>query len=231
MGFDSEQWISRLLERLDEAFGDRVLFVGHIGSYARGEATEDSDVDINIVLDSLTFDDLESYRKIVRCMPHREKACGFICGADEMRAWPAHERFQFTQGCITLRGSLDGLVPAATDDDIRDSVRNIASSIYHQCCHSYIFEAEVDEAAESLKGAYKTAFFVMQELVHLRDREYVATKVELLDRLDSLDREVLKACMRWNELKEDRRDRPEHYFTMLREWSSRALRSVREDRS
>ncbi|MBI0582166.1 MAG: nucleotidyltransferase domain-containing protein [Methanomassiliicoccales archaeon] len=227
MGFDSEQWISELLARLDEAFGDRILYVGHTGSYARGEATEESDIDVNIVLDALTMEDLERYRQIVRSMPHREKACGFVCGADEMRAWPAHELFQFTQGCIVLRGSLDHLVSAPTDRDIEDNVRNLTSSIYHQCCHAYLFEDGLDDAAEGLKDAYRATFFVMQELVFLRDREYVPTKRELLDRLQGEDRAVLEVCTRWNELKEDRRDRPEHYFSLLREWSSRALKSVR----
>jgi hypothetical protein len=226
VGFDSERWIGELVSRLDAEFGDRMLFIGHTGSYARGEATEESDIDINVVLDALTMEDLERYRQVVRTMPHREKACGFVCGADEMRAWPPHELFQFTQGCIVLRGSLRNMIDEPRDGDIADSIRNIASSIYHQCCHGYLFEGEIDDAAESLKGAYKVAFFVMQELVFLRGREYVATKKALLGRLEPEDREVLDACMRWNELGDDRRDRPEHYFSLLREWSSRALKAV-----
>jgi hypothetical protein len=227
MVIDSNRWTGELLARLDEAFGDRMLFVGHTGSYARGEATENSDIDVNIVLDTLTSEDLERYRNIVRSMPHRDKACGFICGAGEMRAWPTHELFQFTQGCVVLRGSLDDLITGPTDRDIEDSVRNLASMIYHQCCHAYLFEDELGEAAEGLKDAYKAAFFVLQEMVFLRHREYVATKRDLLERLDGVDREVLEACMRWTELREDRRDRPERYFMMLREWSSAVLRGTK----
>jgi len=224
VGFDSERWINELIARLDGEFGDRILFIGHTGSYARGEATEHSDIDVNIVLDALTFGDLERYRRIVRSMPHRDKACGFICGASEMKAWPAHELFQFTQGCVVLRGSLDDLITGPTDRDIEDSVMNLTSMIYQQCCHAYLFEDEFDQAAEGLKDAYKAAFFVLQEMHFLRHREYVATKRELLDRLDGLDREILATCMCWSELSEDRMDRPEHYFSMLREWSSATLR-------
>lgn len=85
---------------------------------------------------------------------------------------------------------------------------------------------ESDDVAEGLKGTYKAAFFVMQELVSLRDREYVATKKALLGRLEGEDKQVLETCMRWNELRDDRRDRPEHYFSLLREWSSKAMKAV-----
>lgn len=228
MGFDSEQWIGELVGRLNDAFGDRVLFIGHTGSYARGEATEESDVDVNIVLDRLTMDDLDAYRHIIRSMPHRDKACGFICGKEEMKAWPAHELFQFTQGCKVLRGSLDGLVATPDEEDIADSIRNLASSVYHLCCHGYLFREEIDDAAEELKDGYKVAFFALQELVFLQEREYVPTKKELLGHLDAEDRRVVEVCMHWAELEDDRRDRPEHYFSLLKGWSSRMLKNVRK---
>src|SRR5215472_1061315 len=44
-------------ERLRKVFGDRLREVRLFGSYARGDADEDSDVDVLIVIDGLT--DLE----------------------------------------------------------------------------------------------------------------------------------------------------------------------------
>jgi len=224
MDFDHDQWVRALLGKLKDTFGDRLLYVGHTGSYARGEATEGSDIDINIVLDRLTMDDLNEYRRMVRSMPDREKACGFICGREEMRAWPRHELFQFTQGCVVLHGSLDGLISAPTDDDIKDSIRNLASGIHHQCCHSYLFEESTADAADGLKFAYKAAFFILQEWVYLTDRRYVPTKREMIERLDGDDRKVLAICVGWDGLKDDRREHPERYFSLMKEWSSGMMR-------
>ena len=42
-----------------------LLFVGLQGSYARGEATEASDIDVVVVLDELYFADLLKYRDML----------------------------------------------------------------------------------------------------------------------------------------------------------------------
>ena len=39
-------WTNAFLSALNDQFGDRVWFVGLQGSFARGEATENSDIDI-----------------------------------------------------------------------------------------------------------------------------------------------------------------------------------------
>ena len=38
------RWLDEFLRRLRERFGDRLVFVGHQGSWARGEATAGSDI-------------------------------------------------------------------------------------------------------------------------------------------------------------------------------------------
>jgi len=226
MEFDSNEWVAALFKRLNDEFGKRILFVGHTGSYARGEATEGSDIDVNIVLDVLTMDDLWKYRRIISGMPFSEKACGFICGRDEMAAWPVHELFQFTQGCKIVHGSLEGIVDGPTNDDIRDSVRNLASSIYHMGCHGFLFQRDIAKGVEDLRYAYKTAFFVMQEVVYLKEHRYIPTKRELVLHIEGKDREVLETCINWDSLAEDRMDRPEHYYRSLIEWSARILRDA-----
>jgi uncharacterized protein len=49
--------LSEYAERLRGVFGERVVELRLFGSYARGEAHEDSDVDVLVVIDGLT--DLE----------------------------------------------------------------------------------------------------------------------------------------------------------------------------
>lgn len=226
MEFQLTEWLNDLTDRLKKAFGDRILYIGHSGSYARGEATENSDIDVNIVLDTLNMADLQKYRGIIKDMPFREKACGFICGKEEIKAWPKHELFQFIQGCKILYGSLDGIIQAPSEMDIKDHIRNTVSAIYHEVCHRYIFCKVILNEVEELKTAYKTAFFVLQEWLYLKQNLYIPTKKELLLHLDGENRDVLDISINWDHLKVDRETRPEYYFSLLKKWCSFLLQEV-----
>ena len=57
MEFNIEVWLQDFTKKLFDQFNSRIKFVGLQGSYKRGEATENSDVDIVIILDRLTFED------------------------------------------------------------------------------------------------------------------------------------------------------------------------------
>ena len=54
---------------LNKTFGDRVWFVGLQGSYARGESTADSDLDVVVILNDLTVDDLFVYHQMLDQLP------------------------------------------------------------------------------------------------------------------------------------------------------------------
>ena len=58
----TEKYLQDITDFMKEAFGPRLLYVGLQGSYLRGEATENSDIDIMVVLDGLHAQDLRTYR-------------------------------------------------------------------------------------------------------------------------------------------------------------------------
>ena len=62
---DIEDYTKRLTEELKMEFGKRLLYVGLQGSYLRGEATSESDIDIMLVLDEIHAKDLDVYRHIL----------------------------------------------------------------------------------------------------------------------------------------------------------------------
>lgn len=228
MSFNSDKWLELLVERIRKTFGNRVLYIGHTGSYARGEATENSDIDVNVVLDCLSINDLNVYRRIIQSMPYHKKACGFICGKNEMASWPPQELFQFTKGCKVYYGSLKGIIKEPTDYDIRDNIRNMVSAIYHETCHRFLYGAEPEVEAENLRMAYKASFYILQEWFYLKGHQYIPTKAELLPHLNNEGKLVLTTLIRWDSLKEDRRKHPQNYFEILKDWSSNMLQSVRE---
>jgi len=55
-----DHWMTDLTAKLKEAFSDRLLFVGLQGSYRRGEANENSDIDAVVILDVLSMDALKA---------------------------------------------------------------------------------------------------------------------------------------------------------------------------
>ena len=57
-----ETWMEELAGKLAGEFGPRLLFLGLQGSYGRGEANEDSDIDVVTVLDRVELASLASPR-------------------------------------------------------------------------------------------------------------------------------------------------------------------------
>ena len=56
--FDINVWLDIIIKKLQNEFEQRLLFVGLQGSYNRGEATQNSDIDLVVILENLTFEDV-----------------------------------------------------------------------------------------------------------------------------------------------------------------------------
>ena len=51
--FDLDKYLADLIMNCRSAFGERLLYIGLQGSWLRGEAHENSDIDIMVILDRL----------------------------------------------------------------------------------------------------------------------------------------------------------------------------------
>ena len=187
---DIKVWMGELAEKLTGRFGDRLLFLGLQGSYGRGEAGEDSDIDVVTVLDRVELADLDEYRAAVRGMPEGEKACGFLCGAAELKSWPKYDLCQLARDVRAYRGELGPLLPPLGREDLAQAAAIGASGIYHAAVHTYLY-APKDNWPGFLKEAHKGAFFALRALYELRTGESVRAKRDLLPRLSGDEREIL----------------------------------------
>jgi hypothetical protein len=169
-------WINTFLSALNNHFGDRVWFVGLQGSYARGEATENSDIDMVVILDELSSSDVATYNMMLDTLPHRELICGFLSGKKEILNWESSDLFQFYYDTKPIKGSLDELLPLIDDIAVTRAIKVSACSIYHGCIHNMLYE----KSNEILKGLYKSASFVIQAIAFMQTGKYITHQKDLL---------------------------------------------------
>lgn len=126
-------------EKLTAVFPGRLLFLGLQGSYRRDEQTPDSDLDIVVILDRVEFADLTCYREMLKELPEHPQPCGFFCGLEEFRAWPAYDRFSLTYDTEPYFGSLEQLAELPTLEDARESIKIGAANLLHEITHRSIY--------------------------------------------------------------------------------------------
>lgn len=191
---DAFAWAEEATGKLKTGFGERLRFVGIQGSRARGEAREDSDIDLVVLLDHVDADDLVRYRAIVQSMPRSELACGFVGSERVLAAWPRHELFQFYHDTHAIFGALPDVSPF-TEADALEAARIGASGIYHATCYACVFDG--DTADGILESLFKGAFFTLQALQFARTGAYPRTKAELATQLEGDEARILEVGRDW----------------------------------
>lgn len=186
--FHIEFWMKELTDRLVGIFGNRLEFVGLQGSYSRQEETAGSDIDVVVILDDLSVNDIKTYDMIVSNMPQRHKVCGFVSGKEELLKWEKSELFQFYNDTIPYYGSIDYLLKLISDEDIKRSILIGACNAYHACVHNMINEKD----GEVLVSICKTAMFVIQAKYYLETGKYIRRKAELFRAAKPEDAEIIQ---------------------------------------
>lgn len=217
--FNAEKYIQALLSVMKDDFGERLMYVGLQGSYLRGEATEDSDIDIMAVIRDFSPSDMRKYREAISSLETPEKSCGFICGLDEMKNWNPLEICHLLNTTKDYYGCLSSLVPAHSDYDVRAFVKMSTGNLYHEICHRYIHRP-VERNAEALPFTYKAVFFILQNLHYLETGAFIGTKKALLDALNGKDKEVLETALAYGKGEDADFDKA---FELLFAWCKEAL--------
>ncbi|MGN0970378.1 MAG: nucleotidyltransferase family protein [Aristaeellaceae bacterium] len=188
--FNPDDYLARLTGLLTEAFGARLIYVGLQGSYLRGEAGPDSDIDVMVVLDGLTPADLDAYRRIIHTLEAPEKSCGFLCGRDDLARWNPLEICHLTHATRDVYGRLSDLAPAWDARDLRSFLQLSVGNLYHALCHSRV-HGSPEEQATVLAAGCKGAFFILQNLYYMNSGVFAACRRTLLPLLSEPDRQVL----------------------------------------
>lgn len=188
--FQLNSYLDQLISECRSVFGDRLLYVGLQGSYLRGEANENSDIDVMLVLDRLTVDDMRVYKSILNRIGDYEKSCGFICGRDELMRWNPLEICQLRHTTRDLFGNLSDYLPTASRADEINYVKLSIGNLYHELCHRYI-HADIEKNRIRFRDTCKGMFFLLQNLVYLETGIFAVTKKELRSLVSEEDRIML----------------------------------------
>lgn len=184
---DVNSFLEKFLSLLKGIFGKRLWFVGLQGSYARGEANESSDIDIVVILDKLTVDDIAVYGEFIETFPEKKLLCGFLSGKAELISWDSAELFQFYYDTKPIIGNLDDLLFSIDDNSIDRVIKTGACTIYHSCVHNMLYEKSYD----ILKSLYKSAVFVIQADCFRKIGNYISHIADLLQAADDEEDSIL----------------------------------------
>ena len=213
-------WMDKFVGVLEERFGDRVWFVGLQGSYGRGEATETSDIDVVVILDELTAQDIQAYNAMLDTLPNRELICGFVSGKKELMNWEPSDLFQFYHDTTPIKGSLDEVLVLIDDVVIARAIKIGACNIYHGCVHNMLHE----KSDEILKGLYKAASFVVQAICFQETGCYIKSQKALLEKVSGDERSIVENFL---SLKNNDKVDFEEMSTTLFAWSKKWIGNKR----
>lgn len=225
MTVNIEEWLPRWRCAVEVVFGPRIRLLGLQGSYRRGEATEDSDIDVVLILDKVEMADLIRYRAVLDGLPYREKICGFVSGAEELCHWETADLFQFREDTQPLAGDLDSLLPPLCPEEVKRAIWTGACGIYHLCGHEFLHQNEPERRTDALRSLYKSAVFVMQALCFERKGRYSRRREELRQTLTAEEGMLLDIAERLKSGLELTGPEEEAAFSRLLYWSGRLIRS------
>lgn len=187
---DIARWLAGYCAAVRAAFGERIVFIGLQGSFGRGEATEGSDIDVVLILDRLSPEDLAAYREAAASLPERGRLCGFVCGKAELMAWERSDLLSVWLDSVPVEGSLAFLAPLFSKDDIRRAVLIGACGVYHACAHNYLHR----RSEKALAALRKSAFFTMRAARYYDSGEYIPSRAALLPLLTAGERAVFEGA-------------------------------------
>lgn len=217
-------WMQEFLQKLQARFSDRLLIVGLQGSYGRGEAGPDSDIDLVVVLERMHFADLQACRSVLSTMPHFEKTCGFFGGRQELMHWPRCDLLQLYYDTQLVFGDWGAWFAPFSQEEIEQAVLTGAANLYHLAQHTYLHAADRPAA---LRMLYKQAFFLLRTVFFARSKRFVRAKRALLPYLEGQEKQLLRLGMGQWPIDSDSDPKADVYFQLLWDWLSGLMKGGR----
>lgn len=185
---DINAFLERFEDKLVEAFGDNLAFFGLQGSWGRGEAGPESDIDLVVLLHRCSYDDLVGYRQLVDSFDESRLLCGFISSVETLCHWDVADRVNLILDTRPIVGSLEDLVGTIGMEDVRLALVESLSALHHALTHSIVHAQD----SSWLEGIRKSMRFAIRLEHHLNTGSYVSRLSDLAALVDDeLARRIL----------------------------------------
>ncbi len=227
MSISIDSWMEAYQKEVEYQFRGRIWLIGLQGSYGRGEATEQSDIDVVLILDRITVEDLQAYSSLLDRLPYREKVCGFVSGKEELLAWEPSDLFQFYYDTTPIVGNMEPLLERIQREDIRRAIHFGACQVYHMCVHNVVHE----KSSEILKALYKSAVFTLQAIAFQQTGTYEKKKAVLMSYLQPEDRRILEIGLELKRQDTITSTDLTGFSALLLDWASEWIRRSKEHES
>ena len=216
---DIENWLEIFSERLEKSFGNRIDFIGIQGSCSRGEADDKSDIDVVVIFDKLTADDLKKYDKAVSDIEYRDRLCGFLSGKEELMNWDRADLFQFYFDTVAFKGNIDYILTLIGYEEARRALHLGACNIYHACVHNILHEKDV----EILKALYNSACFSVQALCYINSGNYIRNKDELFKAVGDKEKKIIETYKRLRRAEKIEKEEFDELSEFILGWSGEII--------
>ncbi|MCH7810993.1 MAG: hypothetical protein IH863_10490 [Chloroflexi bacterium] len=192
-------------EALIAALGDDLAALGWQGSWARGEANEESDHDLFVVMRRL---DSELLGKLARAFTGKQAQWStYVKTEEELRNYPAHGRCQFRYGMALIYGDFEP--PPIQRENLLADIRYFATEIAHDARYRVIHKAGPEQASDDperhgriLYYRAKMALLAMKSRELLHGRDYPETREALRERTtDDVELALIDLVDLWPEFK------------------------------
>jgi predicted nucleotidyltransferase len=223
-----DNWLADFLGALQKHFGKRILYAANHGSWARGEARPESDIDCMVVMDKVNDDDITAFRDIMNTMPGADAfGSGLFLSAGELKQTPRFNTIQFFYGCNVLYGSLEGIIEPPGREEFIMNVMYKANENLHHARHYLLFPHDLPKVVHRLKYPFKNCYYALQSWVFLKEGIFILRKDDMLELLDDEnDKQVVLTARDWYRTAEDRTARPAYYIELLERWSKGMIGKV-----
>lgn len=222
-------WLEDFVSELKGRFGERLIFVGHIGSWARGEPNPESDIDCLVVLDKVNENDVSTLRNVFQGVSNTEyKAGGILVSCEELDGTPPFHLVQlFYHGCKAVYGSVEDRLTEPSVEDYVTDVRLKACDNLHTARHHLLFSRDLSESIPGLKFNFYNCFFALQNWLLVTQGKFVARKNDMLDYLDDPDdAEVVRVARDWYKLSDELSVNAQRYVELLERWGRKMLKKL-----
>lgn len=209
------EWLDNFTNEMLHNFPDNICCIGLQGSYGRGEASADSDLDLVVIFKSFSLEVLQQYKSLLLRLGNAYKLCGFVGSAAILKLWNKGELLQLYFDTVPIYGNLDFIKDRVTDEAAAKLVLQNSCLIYHACCHNLLF----DEEQAILKELYKTAVFTVQAKYYHVHHIYVSKHSELSNVAIGADKEILETAVKLKRGDKFTAEQLTAYSDLLLQWS------------